>query len=207
MEELAIIWQELTAKYNNDNQLANELWEEIKESYTAKKRHYHNLTHLKYMADHAMKYQNNLSDLDTVLFSIFYHDIVYDATHKDNEQKSADIAHKRLSQLRVPTDKITKCHAQIVATQNHILSSDSDTNYLLDFDLAILGESPNVYQEYTRNIRKEYAIYPGFLYKRGRKKVLQSFLAMDRIFKTDVFYEGYEQPARDNLKSELQSLK
>lgn len=207
MEELALIWQELTAKYTDNNQLANELWEEIKESYTVKKRHYHNLTHLSYMVNYAKKYHGNLFDPDTILFSIFYHDIFYDVTRKDNEQKSANIARERLSQLGVPADKITKCYTQIVATQNHVLSNDGDINYLLDFDLAILGESPNAYQEYTRKIRREYTIYPGFLYKRGRKKVLQHFLTLDRIFKTDVFYEKYEQPARDNLNTELQALK
>ncbi|MGD1890374.1 MAG: hypothetical protein ACFB15_07235 [Cyclobacteriaceae bacterium] len=204
--DLAIIWQELAAKFTDDSQLTNELWKEIEASYTTKNRHYHNLAHLSYMADHTVKYQNKLSDSDIVLFSIFYHDIVYDVTRKDNEKKSADLARERLSQLGVPNNKITQCDTQIIATQKHAPSNDADTNYLLDFDLAILGESPTVYQEYTRKIRKEYAIYPGFLYRRGRKKVLQHFLAMDRIFKTDIFYENYEPPARANLKAELESL-
>jgi len=203
MEDLTARWQELAIKYTDDNQLAQELWKEIEESYTTKNRYYHNLTHLSYMVDHATKYQHKLSDPDTVLFSIFYHDIVYDVMRKDNELKSADLARGRLFQLGVPADKITKCYTQIVATQSHAPSSDSDTNYLLDFDLAILGESPAVYQEYTTKIRKEYAIYPGFLYRRGRKKVVQQFLTRNRIFKTDTFYGRYEQSARDNLKAEL----
>ncbi|WKN44768.1 HD domain-containing protein [Tunicatimonas pelagia] len=207
MKNLSIVWQELTAKYSNDRQLVDRLWDEIEKSHTTKKRNYHNLTHLKYMVDHATRYHDNLSDPDTILFSVFYHDIVYDATRQDNEHKSADMARKRLSKLGVPTDKITKCHAQIIATQSHSFNSDSDTNYLLDFDLAILGESPSIYQEYTNKIRKEYAIYPDFLYKRGRRKVLQHFLAIERIFKTDIFYEDYEQPARANLEAELESLK
>ncbi|MEM9674508.1 MAG: hypothetical protein AAF992_18090 [Bacteroidota bacterium] len=206
MEELALIWQELATKYTDDSQLSNELWNEIENSYTTKNRHYHNLAHLSYMVNHATNYQHELSDSDTVLFSIFYHDIVYNVARKDNEQKSADLARERLTQLGVPAEKTSKCHAQIVATQKHAPSNDADTNYLLDFDLAILGESPAVYQEYTRQIRREYARYPGFLYRRGRRKVLQHFLAMDRIFKTDIFYESYEQSARANLKTELQSL-
>jgi predicted metal-dependent HD superfamily phosphohydrolase len=203
MERLTAIWQELTAKYTNNTSLADKLWEKIEANYSAENRHYHNLSHLDYMADQAMRYQNNLSDLDTILLSIFYHDIIYNVIRKDNEIKSADIAREQLSQLGVPTDKIAKCHTQILATQKHALSSNADTNYLLDFDLAILGERPSDYEEYTRKIRKEYAVYPDFLYRRGRKKVLQHFLAMNRIFKTDAFYERYEQTARDNLKIEL----
>jgi len=203
MLNLSIVWQKLATKYTDNDQLIHELWEEIEKSYTAQNRHYHNLAHLSYMATHATKYQNKLYDPDTVLFSIFYHDIVYSVMRQDNEQKSANLARKRLSQLQVPANKITNCCTQIVATRNHAPSSDEDANYLLDFDLSILGESPTVYQEYTRQIRKEYAGYPDFLYRRGRKKVLQHFLAMDRIFKTDPFYERYEQTARNNLKAEL----
>lgn len=203
MEDLAITWQKLATKYTDNNQLVRELWKEIENSYTAQNRHYHNLAHLSYMVDHTTNYHSKLSDPDTVLFSIFYHDIVYNTMRQDNEQKSADLARKRLSQLQVPDDNITRCGTQIVATQNHAPSNDADTNYLLDFDLAILGENPIIYREYTQKIRKEYARYPDFLYRRGRKKVLQHFLAMNRIFGTDAFYERYEQTARDNLKAEL----
>ncbi|GAB5525289.1 MAG: hypothetical protein Roseis2KO_31610 [Roseivirga sp.] len=81
-----------------------------------------------------------------------------------------------------------------------------DTNYLTDIDLSVLGAAPEVYQNYTVAIRKEYSIYPGFLYKRGRKKVLKHFLEMEHIFKTELFREKYEDRARKNLQAELNSL-
>ncbi len=99
MEHTVAFWQNLATKYTNDNQLVRALWTEIKRGYTNKKRHYHDLTHMKCMVDHTTKYHNKLLDPDTVLFSIFYHDIVYDATQKDNELKSANIAQERLFQL------------------------------------------------------------------------------------------------------------
>lgn len=44
------------------------------------------------------------------------------------------------------------------------------------------------------------------MYVPGRKKVLNYFLAMPRIFKTNHFYEKYEEAARKNLEDELERL-
>jgi predicted metal-dependent HD superfamily phosphohydrolase len=158
------------------------------------------------MTDRAENYRDKLTDPDTVLFSIFYHDIVYNTKRQDNEQKSADTARDRLTKLGVPPDKISACQNQIIATKDHKSSDNTDTDYLLDFDLAILGDTPEKYKSYSKNIRKEYSLYPEFLYKRGRKKVLEKLLNADRIFKTSHFHESFEKQARVNIKSELQDL-
>ena len=43
------------------------------------------------------------------------------------------------------------------------------TQLLLDIDLAIPGADRTRYQAYAGQVRCEYAMYPGFLYRRGRK--------------------------------------
>ena len=63
-----------------------------------------------------------------------------------------------------------------------------------------------LYDTYCQQVRKEYSIYPDFLYKPGRKKVLEHFLNMERIFKTTYFFDLYEAQARENLRRELSSL-
>lgn len=211
MDKLRHIWHELTSRYTNNTALIDERWTEIEKRYSEKKRYYHNLTHLAYMTEKARHYKELLTDPDTVLFSIFYHDIIYNVKRKDNEQKSAEFAKNRLTQLGLHSNQIARCQQQIMATahqsaQNHPTHDDSDTHYLVDFDLAILGESREIYLDYAKKIRKEYAIYPDFLYKKGRKKVLHHFLGMDRIFKTKEFHDPYEQQARENLKAELHEL-
>lgn len=206
MQYLKSIWIELALSYTDDVKLVTGLWKEIEKAYSCNKRHYHNLEHLKYMIDKAIKYKNCLNDPHTIMFSIFYHDIVYNTIGQDNEQKSADIAEERLVNLGVAGDSISRCKNQIMATKDHNDNTDNDTNFLLDFDLAILGDTPENYKDYTKKIRSEYSIYPDFLYKKGRKKVLQHFLDKDRIFKTGIFYENYEKQAKENLKTELQKL-
>ena len=79
---------------------------------------------------------------------------------------------------------------------SHIEHQDCDTSYisdyLLDLDLSILGKNPEEYRRYCDNIRKEYSIYPDFIYRKGRRKVLQNILELDSIYKTDFFKQAYE---------------
>ncbi|AOP33158.1 hypothetical protein A0128_04390 [Leptospira tipperaryensis] len=81
-----------------------------------------------------------------------------------------------------------------------------DTNLFLDADLSILGEEWDLYSGYCKNIRKEYSIYSDSDYRVGRGKVLKYFIDMDRIYKTDYFFERYEKRAKENLRTELKNL-
>ncbi|WP_421750675.1 hypothetical protein [Croceimicrobium sp.] len=206
MNELKNIWHQLITKYSSEEELIEEFWLEIEKAYSSPKRHYHNLEHLQYMSKLALKYQHSIQDLDTLLFSIFYHDFVYQATKSDNEERSAEVASQRLQKLRLAKSKIQNCYNQILATKSHENIDDKDCNFLLDFDLAILGDEPALYDAYCQKIRKEYSVYPNYLYREGRKKVLEHFLAMEWIFKTSEIRESHEKQARQNLKRELGRL-
>jgi len=148
--------------------------------------------------------KSEVQNLDVLEFSIFYHDIVYKASRSDNEQQSAELFKKRLSKTSFPF--IQNCENQILATKKHLTSSDHDTNILLDLDLSILGQSQELYTQYAADIREEYKVYPDFLYNKGRIKVLNHFLGLESIFKTEHFIATYERQARRNLLIELNKL-
>ena len=74
---------------------------------------------------------------------------------------------------------------------------------MLDFDLSILGSDWETYQKYAQNIRKEYNVYSYFMYKKGRRKVLQHFLERERLFFTEYSFNAFEEKARFNLKKEM----
>jgi predicted metal-dependent HD superfamily phosphohydrolase len=95
-----------------------------------------------------------------------------------------------------------QCVKLILATQKHEPAGE-EVNLFTDADLSVLGAEPESYKLYATQVRKEYGLYPDLIYNPGRKKVLQHFLAMPRIFKTDAFYEKYETTARRNLEWEL----
>lgn len=193
---------ELIGLFSKDLAYNNQCWEEISKHYSGPQRHYHNLTHLETMISELELVKDKIGDWSTVLCSVFYHDIIYSATRKDNELKSAEFMKTRLQ--KTDFEQIDACFNQILATKKHLHSKDRDTNYLLDADLVILGKPWADYEQYTRDVRTEYKIYPDLLYKPGRRKVLKHFLELDQIYKTSEFRDQYEEQARLNLKRELE---
>ena len=192
--------------YTDNDSLTNELWTEIEKNYLNKKRHYHTLHHLDSLLAQLIDVKEEIQNWNTILFTLYYHDIIYNSLKSDNEEKSAELAKKRMKQISVSIDTIELCKNQILETKSHIKSTDSDTNYFTDADLSVLGQSWETYSLYYKNVRNEYSIYPDLVYNPGRKKVLNHFLSMDRIFKTDFFYNKFEAQAKQNLQKEIELL-
>ena len=197
------IFIDLVKKFEIDDFKIGKLWVEIEKNYSNKKRFYHNLSHLDNLYLELLNVKNEIEDWDTLLFTLFYHDIIYKATSKENEEKSAELAKLRLNEIGFEEVKIKKCFEQILATKLHESSLNKDTNIFTDADLSILGQDWDLYSQYYKNVRKEYSVYPDFLYNPGRKKVLEHFITMPRIFKTDLFFERFEKKAKINLEKEL----
>ncbi|SEW47367.1 Predicted metal-dependent phosphohydrolase, HD superfamily [Chryseobacterium wanjuense] len=204
--ELKEIFSQNCLLFTKDQHLIENLWSEIEQKYSEKSRYYHNLEHLENMFSELDAVKDRLENYSFISFSVFYHDVIYDASSKSNEEKSAEFAKIRLEKLHVDSESVKKISEQIIATKTHQKSEDNDTNYLLDADLSILGKDLKTYMDYTKKIRKEYAIYPDIFYKPGRKNVLQYFLKLKNIFKTEYFHEKYEVRARANILFEIESL-
>ena len=200
------VWLDLVSGYTSHEGLKAQLWQEILAAYTEKSRHYHNLQHLAQLFSLAQSYRTLLEDPDSLKFAIFYHDLIYKAFSKTNEEDSAALAANRLQQLGASPAKQEKVRQMILATKTHAATPDADTELLLDFDLSILAAPWEDYLTYTRQIRKEYNLVPYFLYKKGRKKVLNHFLELSRIYKTEPFFKQHEAVARQNLQKELELL-
>lgn len=200
------IHSELIQKYSKKELLIQSQWNEIEFNYSKRNRYYHNLTHLSNLLKELEYVKDKINDWETILFTLFYHDIIYNSLRSDNEEKSAQKARDHMATIGVDSTKILKCYNQIIATKSHNKSEESDTNFFTDADLSILGYDQTSYQNYFQNVRKEYAIYPSFLYNKGRKKVLLHFLNMERIYKTKYFFEKLEVKAKQNLKRELELL-
>ena len=197
---------QLCSPFNQDKMLVEVFWLEIEKKHTEKGRYYHNLTHLENMFSELELVKDRIVNFTNISFSVFYHDVIYDASSKLNEKKSAEFAKLKLEKLGLNKTDIEEISKQILATKSHQKSENTDINYLLDADLSILGKDIESYIKYTQQIRKEYSIYPDFLYKPGRRKVLQHFLELESIFKTEYFKGKHEMKARENIKAEIGHL-
>ena len=105
----------------------DKLWEDLEKAYSSKSRYYHNLTHLENMIASFYEYKEQLQFPNEVLYTIFYHDIIYKTTRKDNEVKSAVHAVKILSEHTI-LDK-TLVYDMICATQLQQHNSRQDINW------------------------------------------------------------------------------
>ena len=179
-------------------------WLTLQKTYSQKNRYYHNLMHLENMILSFNKYHSEIQSPNETLYAIFYHDIVYNAKKTDNELKSAEFALSILP--KEITINRTLVFNMIVATKQHEHNKNEDTNWLIDFDLEILAKDWEDYQNYYEQIRKEYKIYPDFLYKPGRKKALQHFLESTNLFQTETYRMLYETKARENIQKEIVQL-
>ncbi|MUU79439.1 hypothetical protein GN138_13365 [Winogradskyella sp. HL2-2] len=152
--------------------------------------------------------KDEIKDLDSLKFAIWFHDIIYKSTNKDNEEQSANFAQQTLKSMNFDNFKIKKVTKLIISTKKHtlLLNENYDNAYLLDLDLSILGSDWKTYSNYVNNIRKEYIIYPNILYKPGRKKVIKNFLERESLYFTNVFKTKFEEQARHNLTKEIKML-
>jgi len=206
-QSLENAWKEIWKQTNAPLELVNAFWSEIQKAYKSKTRHYHNIHHINHMMYFCFLYKDKINDIQNLRLAIIYHDVVYSAVKKDNEERSAKLAAKHLKKLNYPKEKIDKCCDYILATKSHSASMvESDLNYFLDFDLQKLGSDWPEYEEYTKQIRLEYRIYPDLIYMPGRKKVLEHFLNLERIYKSPEFFNLYEKQARINLLKEFESI-
>ncbi|WP_231743083.1 HD domain-containing protein [Winogradskyella endarachnes] len=200
-------WRDLTESYAH-KALTISLWKSIKSQYTSKNRHYHNLSHVYNMFLQLETVKDEIKDLDSLKFAIWFHDIIYKSTNKDNEEQSANFAQQTLKSMNFDNFKIKKVTKLIISTKKHtlLLNENYDNAYLLDLDLSILGSDWKTYSNYVNNIRKEYIIYPNILYKPGRKKVIKNFLERESLYFTNVFKTKFEEQARHNLTKEIKML-
>lgn len=202
--DLEHTFKNILHQYDPDTSKVNTLWREVVTNYSGNERHYHTMQHLQNFYNQLQKCKDLIKDNGVLIIAMVYHDVIYKSIDHKDEERSAVLAVERLRNIGYPADKIEKCKALILATETHAESTDSDTNYFNDADMSILGLDRTIYTAYIKNIRLEYSDTPQF--DAGRKKVLQYFLSMKRIFKTDFFYSLYEKSARANIQWEVDTL-
>lgn len=95
----------------------------------------------------------------------------------------------------------------IIATKHSAIQTNPDNQLIADIDLSILGKPEDRFDEYERQIRKEYEWVPEAAFTTGRSTILESFLARANIYTTQFFQEMYEVQARRNITRSLARLR
>ncbi len=176
------------------------------QAYAEPHRHYHTQAHIAAC----------LALFDTVrpLFSrpaeaewaLWLHDIIYDTHAHDNEEQSAlfaaDVLRKGGAEASAKS-----ASALILATRHTAIPHDNDTRLFVDIDLSILGSPSEVFGEYERAVRREYAWVPEELFREKRREILEEFLRREHLYLTDIFRRKFEAQARYNIRQSIDNLR
>jgi predicted metal-dependent HD superfamily phosphohydrolase len=138
----------------------------------------------------------------------WFHDAVYDTTTApgENEIHSAELAVRDLSALGFAGDDTETVRDLVLATQAHELAHDGLHAAFHDADLWILSAPRARYEEYTVQVREEYAAVPTEVFRSARAAILRPFIDRESIYATAFARETWEESARLNLAHELESL-
>jgi len=177
-----------------------ETYDLLLKAYNEPHRAYHTAEHIEACLKHLERVKSELDRPHEVRLALWFHDAIYKPFSTTNEKDSALWVREFMMELEDPEDDvIDRVENMILITEHHANPSTKDETFMLDIDLCILSAPPDVYDQFEKNIRFEYKRVPKFIFKKKRKEILQSFLDMDRIYKTDVFFEEREAQARENL--------
>jgi predicted metal-dependent HD superfamily phosphohydrolase/GNAT superfamily N-acetyltransferase len=211
LQRIADKWLLCTGRFAVPSAVALNAWQAITERYLEPQRHYHTLRHVQELLEQMQLVEAELEQPYAVILMIFFHDVVYDPQAKDNEDKSAELFEQFCGRCNgcIPDKVVQLVRDGILFTKHHMQCptwAHKDIKAFLDMDIAILGSNKERYVEYMRQIRQEYRHVPHDVYGKARAAVLQQFVAVNRLFKTDFFRDRYESVARANLQYEISVL-
>ncbi|MYT72191.1 MULTISPECIES: hypothetical protein [unclassified Streptomyces] len=170
-------------------------------------RRYHTQTHLTAVLDHIDVLEGHAANPDTVRLAAWFHDAVYRPDRSENEERSAALAERALTEAGLPQARVEEVARLVRLTVTHDPApGDTDGETLCDADLAVLAADPETYAAYTRAVREEYGFVPDKAFREGRAAILRQLLDLPALFRTPYGKKHWEAAARENLTTELRLL-
>ena len=196
----------------NGSKALDEITSMLEEMY--RDRPYHNADHIHLVMSLSAAVAHTLelpqSERACLFLAAMFHDAIYDSKKPDNERQSAKLACRTLNEYGVNEYYLDTIYRLIMLTAQHDpLPEDVTGCILVACDLYILGLSPEHYDTYVAEVRKEYDWVSDENWTVGRAAVLQHLLERETIYQinahlpTELFHE---ERARENIKRELAQL-
>lgn len=185
---------------------AHQVFNNLVMRYSEPHRAYHTFAHIRHCLGEFEQVRHLATNSDTVELALWYHDAIYDTKAKDNEERSAALAVKMVRNASLPDNLGQSVANLITATKHTTAPTNPDVQLLVDIDLSILGQSKEIFDEYERQIRKEYEWVSENEFITGRLAILKSFLDRPFIYSTEFFRKKYENIARKNLERSVKKL-
>lgn len=193
-------WKRMGAKTPADYNLLQAL-------YSLPYRHHHTLeNHIFPTLQEFGNVERLVESPDAIRMAIWWHDVVYDARARDNEERSANLAYDIC--ISGGLKDAAKVKNLVLSTKEHKLG-DLDAMILSDCDYSILGQPEEIFDRYNENINLEFSwlktspeSWSNYVAK--RKEFLESLKS--GVFLTPFFIEKYESQARLNIDRALKKF-
>jgi predicted metal-dependent HD superfamily phosphohydrolase len=196
-------WSELFGNYRTTPQWREESFGVVAKQYSEPSRHYHTLVHVDKMLQIVDEWYPQAPAW--IQLAAFYHDIVYSATAQDNEERSADLAHRWLSTV-VGSQEIVKIERAILVTKAHNTAEANTEDWpIIVGDLGGMACEIRQYRANTQRIRAEYSMFDDVAWGAGRHKFIEKFLSR-RILPPEARFDELEAKIRENMADELSML-
>lgn len=206
-ETLLARWNELLGRTAPEQPEPARYGERLLAAWAEPQRRYHGTDHLLAVLDRVDELAGHAEDPDAVRLAAWFHDAVYQPERSTNEERSARLAERALSEAGVTPGRINEVARLVLVTAGHDPApGDRDGEVLCDADLAVLAGPPEEYARYAAAVREEYAFVPDDAFRAGRSDVLRGLLDMPCLFRTPIGRERWEDRARRNLATELELL-
>lgn len=184
------------------DQVFNELLARYREAHRA----YHRREHLEECLVLLDEVWSQCHHPEEVAIALWFHDAIYEPRRSDNEAASAKWLAKVGDAMGVEAQSIERMHAFVMATRHAASVEQTDAQILVDIDLSILGASPERFDAYEAQIRREYRWVPSVIYRAKRADVLKGFLGRSAVYATPLFQDRFEERARANIARSLSAL-
>lgn len=186
-------------------QLINTVFEEYESG-----RYYHNLEHIAHCYQELEWLKSNY-DIDQEIYQdivvgIATHDLIYNAKDPilSDEQLSATWIQDFLNKYNENRPEISNIvHSTEHLSGKYIITTEKE-KIMNSIDLAILAQPADIYNWYTKSIRKEYSDVPEQEFYKGRKKALETLLTKELY--PSSYFSHYDNLAKHNIKQEILEL-
>jgi len=205
IDRFQLLWRQCLLDQSVDNSAA--IHQQLINSYNEAHRVYHTLKHIEHCLTHFDRISAQLENPAAVELAIWFHDVIYVPGAADNEQLSADLF-MEITQDRFDDSLRNTVYQHIMATLHDGSQLDnSDTRFMVDIDLSSFALPWPEFSRDSNNLRLEMSCLSDEDFYRKQSEFQQNLMNQPRFFKSDYFYENYEEQARQNLVNYAEKLK
>ena len=179
----------------------------LRKQYAEPQRFYHTFDHIEACLKGLRRYFPKDRNLADVKMALFFHDVIYDPTRKDNEERSAEQWIEYATARKVHSWSIKAVEQMILDTKTHQLHgflAKRDEKIMLDLDMSIFVADMPTYLKYAQNVWREYQTFGKEAYINGRLGFLKK-LDPSKIFYTPEL-RAHVRRAELNIAQEIATL-